>query len=399
MIRVDKEKCTGCGMCVKACPFGAVTVVDKIAVINEECTLCGACVQSCNFEAITIERKKVEDVDLSQFKGVWVVAEIKDDKIRKVSFELLGKAKALADELNQEVCVVLIGDSVKKFVNDFSVKGAKKIYVAEHESLKDYYTETYSSVVIGLISKFTPNIVLFAATITGRDLAPRVASTLDLGLTADCTGLSIRDGLLLQTRPAFGGNIMADIICPTARPQMATVRPNVFEVPDKTYESQAEIIETPVSIDLQGVKVKIKEILSAERCEDEIPVCEADIIVSGGRGLGCQENFELLEGLADVLNAAVGASRAAVDLGWIAKSHQVGQSGTTVSPKIYFACGISGTIQHLVGMKSSDIIIAINKDPEAPIFNVADYGIVGDLTEIVPLLTEALKNKLAMDNS
>ncbi|MHA1466796.1 MAG: electron transfer flavoprotein subunit alpha/FixB family protein, partial [Promethearchaeota archaeon] len=230
-------------------------------------------------------------------------------------------------------------------------------------------------------------------------LAPRIASTLDLGLTADCTGLSIKDGLLLQTRPAFGGNIMADIICPTARPQMATVRPNVFEVPDKPYEDKAEIIETPVSIDLQSVKVKIKEILSAEACEDEIPVCEADIIVSGGRGLGCQENFELLEGLADVLNAAVGASRAAVDLGWIAKSHQVGQSGTTVSPKIYFACGISGTIQHLVGMKSSDIIIAINKDPEAPIFNFADYGIVGDLTEIVPLLTEALKNKLAMDNS
>jgi len=395
MINVDKEKCTGCGLCEKACPFGAIIIVDKIAVIGDECTLCGACVDQCNVGAIMIQRKRIEDVDLSQYQDVWIVAEIKDDKVRNVSFELLGKAKELADELKQKVCVLLLGDNVKKFAQDFSNRGANKIYVAEHEALKDYYTETYSSVVTGIISKYKPNIVLYPATINGRDLAPRVAATLELGLTADCTGLSIKDGLLLQTRPAFGGNIMADIICPTTRPQMATVRPNVMEVALIQDNDNAEIIEVPVKVDLQSLKVKTKEIISGTAFECGIPVCEADTIVSGGRGVGSKENFKLIEDLANVLNAAVGASRAAVDLGWIPKTQQVGQSGNTVSPKIYIACGISGTIQHLVGMKSSDIIIAINKDPGAPIFQFANYGIIGDLCEIVPLLTKALEKKLS----
>lgn len=364
-------------------------------MIGDECTLCGACVDKCNVEAITIQRKKREDVDLSQFQDVWIVAEIKDDKVRNVSFELLGIAKDLAAELKQEICVLLIGEYVKHFTQDFSNRGAKKIYVAEHEALRDYYTETYSSVVTGIISKYKPNIVLYPATINGRDLAPRVAATLELGLTADCTGLSIRDGLLLQTRPAFGGNIMADIICPTTRPQMATVRPNVMEMAQIQDNNNAEIINVPVKVDLQGLKVKTKEVISGTMAECGIPVCEADTIVSGGRGVGSKENFKLIEDLANILNAAVGASRAAVDLGWIPKSQQVGQSGNTVSPKIYIACGISGTIQHLVGMKSSDIIIAINKDPEAPIFQFANYSIVGDLCEIVPLLTKALEEKFS----
>ena len=237
--------------------------------------------------------------------------------------------------------------------------------------------------------------MLYPATISGRDLAPRIASILGLGLTADCTELSIRDGRLLQTRPAFGGNIMADIISPNTRPQMATVRTNVMEAAAIKENNGAEIIETQVKINLKGLKLKIKEIVSKAPDEDEIPIEEADFIVSGGRGLGCQENFKILEDLAKVLKGAVGASRASVDLGWIPKSHQVGQSGKTVSPKIYIACGISGTIQHLVGMKSSDIIIAINKDPEAQIFNIANYGIVGDLFEVVPLLTEAFKKKFS----
>jgi len=392
---VDEDKCTGCGICEQACPFGAIKIVEKIAIIGDECTLCGACVQVCNTGAISIQRKKVDNVDFSQFRDIWIVAEIKNNKIRNVSFELLGKAIELADELKQDPCVILIGNNVKKFIKEFSNRGAKKIYVAEHESLKDYYTETYSSIIIGLISRYRPNIVLYPATISGRDLAPRVASILELGLTADCTELSIRDGLLLQTRPAFGGNIMADIISPNTRPQMATVRPNVMEAASIKENDGTEIIETNVKINLKGLKLKIKEIISGTIDENEIPVDEADFIVSGGRGIGCQENFKILEDLARVLKGAVGASRASVDLGWIPKSQQVGQSGKTVSPKIYIACGISGTIQHLVGMKSSDIIIAINKDPEAPIFNVANYGIVGDLCEVVPLLTEAFKKKIS----
>jgi electron transfer flavoprotein alpha subunit len=395
VINVDEEKCTGCGICEQACPFGAIKIVEKIAIIGDECTLCGACVQVCNTGAITIQRKKVDNVDFSQFRDIWIVAEIKNNKIRNVSFELLGKAIELADELKQDPCVILIGNNAKKFIKEFSNRGAKKIYVAEHESLKDYYTETYSSIVIGLISRYRPNIVLYPATISGRDLAPRVASILELGLTADCTELSIRDGLLLQSRPAFGGNIMADIISPNTRPQMATIRPNVMKAASIKENDGAEIIETNVKINLKGLKLEIKEIVTGATDKAGIPIDEADFIVSGGRGIGCQENFKILEDLARVLKGAVGASRASVDLGWIPKSQQVGQSGKTVSPKIYIACGISGTIQHLVGMKSSDIIIAINKNPEAPIFNVANYGIVGDLCEVVPLLTEAFKKKFS----
>ena len=382
-------------MCEQSCPFGAIKIVDKFAIIGDECTLCGACIQACNLGAITIERKKVGDLDFSQFRDVWIIAETKNNKIRKVSFELLGKAIELADELKQDPCVVLIGDNIKIFAEEFSKRGAKKILIAEHESLKDYYTETYSSIVIGLILKFKPNIVLYPATISGRDLAPRVASILELGLTADCTELSIMDERLLQTRPAFGGNIMADIISPYTRPQMATVRPNVMESAPLIDKNEAKIIETPVNVNPKSLKVKIKEVVSRDIDGTGIPVDEADIIVSGGRGVGSQESFKMLKELADVLNGAVGASRAAVELGCIPKSHQVGQSGTTVSPTIYIACGISGTIQHLVGMKSSDIIIAINTDPEAPIFDVADYGIVGDLHTIVPLLTEAFRKKLS----
>jgi len=391
MINVN-EKCTGCGLCIKACPFDAITLIDKKAVINDACTLCGACVQVCKFDAIDLERRQDKDVDLSKYQDVWVVAEVKDGKIRSVTYELLGKAKDLAFELKQKVGLVLIGSDVKKFAKNLAIHGADKIYIAEDENLLQYYTDTYANIIIGLISQYTPNIVLYPATIKGRDLAPRVASILRLGLTADCTGLSIYEGKLLQTRPAFGGNIMADIVDFETRPQMSTVRPNVMKNLCEDHDENAEIIEVPVKIDEKGLRVWVKEVLSAV-CEDGIPLCEADIVVSGGRGVGSKENFKLIQDLADVFHGTVGASRVPIELGWIGKNHQVGQSGTTVSPKIYFACGISGKIQNLVGMKSSKVIIAINTDPTAPIFNVANYGIVGDLHKVIPLLIEALKNK------
>ena len=261
------------------------------------------------------------------------------------------------------------------------------------ENLSIYNTNFYTSILTGLILKYKPNIVLFPATHLGRDLAPRVAATLEVGLTADCTGLSIKDGLLLQTRPAFGGNIMADIITPTTRPQMATIRPNVMKIKDPGSSKKAKIVSESVEIDKNAIRVNIKEIIKTTKSIGK-SLDEADIIVSGGRGMESAENFKILEELAKTLNGVVGASRSAVDAGWRPRTDQVGQSGKTVSPKIYIACGISGKIQHQVGMKSSDTIIAINKDPEAPIFDIADCGIVGDLFEVIPLLNEELKKNL-----
>lgn len=392
MINVKEELCNHCGSCVKACPFGAIKIINQVAVIGEECTLCGACVQVCKACAIEIERKE-KLIDFSRYKDIWVFVEIKDDKVRNVTYELLGKARQLADELGENVCAILLGKAVQDLCEDLSDYGADKIFVAEDDSLEQYYTEPYTSVLVGLITKYEPNIVIYPATKIGRDLAPRVAATLEVGLTADCTGLSIQDGRLLQTRPAFGGNIMADIISVT-RPQMATIRPNVMKKGELIKGRATEIVKMPVKIDPKGIRTVIKEIISM-KSSDVVPLDEAEIIVSGGRGIGSKENFKVIEDLADVLNAAVGASRSAVDLGWKPKSFQVGQSGTTVSPKIYIACGISGKIQHLVGMSGSDIIIAINKDPEAPIFNVADYGIIGDLNKVVPELTKVLIKELA----
>ncbi|MEW5760759.1 MAG: electron transfer flavoprotein subunit alpha [Candidatus Thermoplasmatota archaeon] len=390
MIKLNKEKCNACGICVKSCPFSAIKILDECANINENCVLCGACVQACKFNAIEIIRPKREEIDTTKYRDVWVFAEIRENAIRPVTYELLTKAKELAKILGQEVGVVILGNELKEFCKELSAYGANKIYIMEHERLKDYSTDAYSALITGLISKYKPNIFLFPATKLGRDLAPRIAATLELGLTADCTGLSIQNGLLLQTRPAFGGNIMADIICPNTRPQMATVRPNVMKRALPDYSRNAKVFEVPVNIDEKSIRTVIREIIRTAEKEAK-PLDEAKIIVSGGRGVGSKENFAILRRLADVLNGALGASRVAVELGWMPKSSQVGQSGITVSPKLYIACGISGAIQHLVGIKGADIVLAINKDPSAPIFNSATYGIVGDLNIVVPYLTEKLR--------
>jgi len=391
---VDLEVCSGCQKCVKACPFAVITIVDKKAQIGDGCNMCGACVQVCPEDAITIERK-VKDVDLSKFTGIWVFAEVSDDStIRNVTFELLTKGAELAKELNQELLAVILGHNIEHLSKELATYGASKVIMVEHELLGQYNTDAYSSVIVGLISKYNPNILLFPATHLGRDLAPRVAATLELGLTADCTGLSISDGLLLQTRPAFGGNIMADIICPYTRPQMATVRPNVLPKGEPDQSRSAEVIKEEVSLDPKGLRTKVREVIKTS-IEGTKKIDEADCVISGGRGMCTEENFNTLEELAKELNGVVGASRVVIDLGWRPKSVQVGQSGITVSPKLYFACGISGAIQHTVGMRGADVIVAINKDKNAPIFEFSQYGLVGDCQEIIPALIKEIRTRKA----
>ena len=395
-IEIILDKCTGCGLCVKACPFAAINIKNKKAEIEANCTLCGSCVEICKFDAINLERPKPSDKDLSEYKDVWIFVELREKEIKKVSFELATKAREIADTLGERVGAVILGEKVKHLCDEIATYGVDMICIAENENLIEYNTSNYAGILTGLILKYKPNIVLFPATHLGRDLAPRVAAALEVGLTADCTGLSIKDGLLLQTRPAFGGNIMADIISPNARPQMATIRPNVMKVRDPDSYRKAEIISIPVDIDPKAMRIIIKEIVKTTESGTK-SLDEADIVISGGRGMESAENFKILEDLAETINGVVGASRAAVDVGWRPRSDQVGQSGKTVSPKLYIACGISGKIQHQVGMKCSDTIIAINTDPEAEIFNIADCGIVGDLFEIIPALNEELKKNLCKD--
>jgi electron transfer flavoprotein alpha subunit/NAD-dependent dihydropyrimidine dehydrogenase PreA subunit len=392
-IKVILDKCVGCGLCLNVCPTAAITLKNKKAIIDlDKCTLCGACVDSCKFSAIVIEREQVVvHKDIASYKGVWVFAEQRDGTIASVVFELLNKASQLSKDLNTYVGAVLIGEGIREKADELIYRGADKVFVVDSPELKHYISENYTKVIAGLVGKYKPEIILAGATTTGRSLVARIAVSLYTGLTADCTGLDIdKDkNILVQTRPAFGGNIMAQIICPDFRPQMATVRHKVMpEAEIDSTRSGEVIVETFDSVQ-RDTRIKfldfIKETIST------VNLSEADIIVSGGRGLGESKNFKLIEELAEVLGAAVGSSRACVDAGWIPYSHQVGQTGRTVCPKIYIACGISGQIQHLVGMQSAKMIIAINKDPDAPIFKVANYGIVGDIFKIIPLLVKSLR--------
>jgi len=391
LITIDLDKCTGCGLCVKSCSFEALVVEEKKAVLDvEKCTLCGICISACPFEAIGMERK-ARTADVSQYKDVWVFAEQWGGKYKNVALELLGKGRDLADEIGERLCAVLIGNGLDGMAETLASYGADLVYVIDTETLETYSTDGYRSAVSTLITRFKPNMMLFGATHVGRDLAPSVAAHLGLGLTADCTGLSITDdGLLLQTRPAFGGNLMADIVTPNTRPQMATVRPNVMTRPEPEDGRECEVVRVEFRIDAKNIRTEVLEEITGA-VEGEKPVEEADIIISGGRGLGDPDGFDVLRKLARVLRGTIGCSRPVVELGWMPKSRQVGQSGKTVSPTLYVACGISGAIQHKVGIRNSDIIIAINKDAQAPIFEVASLGVVGDLYKIIPMLTEAIE--------
>ena len=394
---IDKDTCTGCESCIPACPFGALSMKEGIAVVDEKCTFCGDCVDTCPVSAITLEREeKAVTIDTSAFKDVWIFIEHEFGKVSNVSFELLGEGRKLADILGCKLCGMVLADkeNADKFVKEASAYGAEKIYVMESPLLKEYRTDPYAKAAVDLIRRYKPEIVLFGATTQGRDFAGAVATTIEAGLTADCTGLDIDPGTkyLRQTRPAFGGNIMATILdYPNYRPQMSTVRPKVFAMPPRDDSRKGEIIREILEMTEGQIRTKILEFLKGA---GTVNLADAEIIVSGGRGIGSAENFKVVRELADVLGAAVGASRAAVDSGWIPYEHQVGQTGRTVRPRIYIALGISGSIQHQAGMKTSDIIVAINKDNEAPIFKIATYGIVGDLFTVVPMLKEEFKKRL-----
>ena len=385
-----KETCTGCGVCVRACPFGAMKVAEGKARIGDACTLCTVCVRSCPYHAITIERPTIPVERFAEYKGVWVIAEHEGGTLKTVSFELLGEGGRLAKGLGEELAAVLVGNDVAGLVKPLGAYGADKVYLIEHKLLEPYTTDAYTDVLAAVIARHKPSIVLFGATINGRDLAPRVAARLRVGLTADCTGLEIDEKKrLVQIRPAFGGNIMASIVS-HSRPQMATVRPRVMKTPKPDETRNPEVERVEVTLDPVTARTKVLERVR-ELTKPSEKIEEAQIIVSCGRGIGKQEQLKLAYELAEVLGAAVGGSRPIVDCGWLPHQQQVGQSGKTVSPRLYLAAGISGTIQHRIGMQSSDTIIAINKDPEAPIFNLANLGVIGDLFQIVPKLTEQLR--------
>lgn len=340
--------------------------------------------------------------NMEQYKGVYIFAQQVDNEISPIAYELLGKAKDLAADLGTEVTAVLLGAGVKALADSLAEYGADKVIVVDSPVLETYRTEPYTQALAAVINEYKPEIMLVGATAIGRDLGPRVSARVGTGLTADCTVLEIGDfplnpmpnreqkhNQLLMTRPAFGGNTIATIACPDNRPQMATVRPGVMQKTEPVKGAKAEIIEFNPVLEENNCYVEILDVV--KEVTETVDIQAAKILVSGGRGVGSKENFKLLEELADAIGGTVSCSRAVVDNGWLPKDLQVGQTGKTVRPNVYFAIGISGAIQHAAGMEESDIIIAINKDPSAPIFDVADYGIVGDLNKIVPMLTEAIK--------
>lgn len=390
-VTVNKEACIGCEACVGACLFAAIKMVDGKAEITDACTSCGACVDICPVQAI--ERGEVAEVvpaaDLDSYKNVLVYIEINHCGIQGVSLELLGQGRILADKLGHKLTAVLVGSGVSEFAEQIIHNGADEAYVVDKADLAEYHTESFTNAICTVVNKYKPNAILIGATHQGRDLGPRIAARLKTGLCADCTNLDIDEDskLVLWTRPAFGGNIMATIICPNHRPQMGTVRPNVFKKPavdtSRTGTIVAEVVDSvPVRTTLLEATAAACGLVNLE---------EAEIIVSGGRGLGSAENYEMVKELATVLGGTFSGSRAIVEEGWIEHQRQVGQSGKTVGPKIYIACGISGAIQHVAGMSSSDYIIAINKDANAPIFKVCDLGIVGDVKDVVPVLISKIK--------
>jgi len=388
-ISVENAKCISCRICVGACPFGSIEMVEEYPSIKDDCRLCGSCVDACPEGAITIRSVEAEK-DLSEYRGVLVYAEQRKGVVHPVAYELLGKGRDLADELGEPLYAVIIGSGLEEAAEELSFRGADKVFVYDDPFVAEFRDDPCSALLQELVLEERPSIFLIGATSIGRSLGPKVAACLETGLTADCTGLDIdpETRLLLQTRPAYGGNIMATIICTDRRPQMATVRYKVMIEAERDPSNAGEIIQKVV--DVGGLPDRVK-IVDFQPAPDQLSIVDAEIIVSGGKGLGDPSGFKVIEDLARAIGGAVGASRPTVDEGWREYRHQVGLSGRTVRPKLYLACGISGAVQHLAGMKTSDVIISINKDEEAPIFSVSTLGAVGDLYEVIPRLVEMIK--------
>jgi electron transfer flavoprotein alpha subunit len=388
-VKINTKLCDGCGTCISACPYDAIDMTDETASINDNCIVCGLCIPVCPLEAISRDIKRV-DIDPSEWSGIWVFAEQDRRGVKKVTLELLGEAKRLSQTRNTHVAAVLFGSGPAPFTNLLFRHGADRIYLLDDERLEPFSLDYYSPLLVRAVQRYRPEMLLMGATGNGRLLAPSVAVKLGTGLTADCTGLSItHEGELKQTRPAVGGNIMASILCAGTRPQMATVRPNVMEKKELDSWREGEIIR--LAWDAGEFENRVQMIDFIEADMEKIDLENAELIVAGGFGVGAAEKFSVIEDLAESMGAAIGCTRKVVDAGWMPHDRQVGQTGKTVRPRIYIACGISGAIQHQMGMNNSDTVIAINSDPKAPIFNMADYGIVGDLFEVIPLLKEKLK--------
>ena len=389
-IWIQTDLCNGCKRCLKACAYGAVEIKEGKAAILDRCTGCGACLSVCKEAAIQTDAQPRTVPDFSDRKGVWVFAEQRGGRLAHVSLELLGKAQDLAAQLDEEVSAVVLGDGVAPLAEPLFRYGAQTVYVADHPSLAHYRSIPYTDVIEELVKQYRPSVLLMGATHLGRDLAPRVSRRVGVGLTADCTELTIdpQEKILLQTRPAFGGNVMATIANRYSRPQMATVRPGVME-PRERPGNEGQVIRQAVSVREEAIGMRVLEVVQEQR--RHVNLSQAKVIVAGGRGVGDARGFETIEALAALLGGELAGTRVAVEEGWIPAERQVGQTGQSVRPELYIACGISGAIQHRAGMMGSRYIVAINRDPRAPIFQVADWGILGDLHEVIPEMIRQLK--------
>lgn len=421
---IDKAKCIGCSACTVECPFEALDLVDGIAVVDEEkCKDCSKCTKICPGDALSMpeqankavateatteqptqgsapEEKKVAKTQTAPiaggdvWSGVWVIVEYLNGNTSQVSWELLGEGRKLADAIGCDLSAVVTGYQVDHVMSEAFAYGAEKVYLVDNLTLKDYRTEAYADAIVHLVRKYQPEIILCGATSMGRDVFPAVATQMQTGLTADCTVLEIdpETKLLKMTRPAFGGNIMATIQCRTHRPQMSTVRPRVMAMPERVEGREGTVIREELTLNDADYRSKVIEFIPATAKSAFLD--KAEIIVAVGLGIGSKKNMTIAEELAEAVGGTIAGSRGAVEAGWISHDQQVGQTGVTVRPKIYIALGISGAIQHLVGMQTSDYIIAVNNDPDASIFNVANYGIVGDLMQVVPALTDEFNKRL-----